>query len=61
MHKHEVVVMEARTVQKSNINVYSLCHHECQNTGDFCLDHIRLPRFDTNQLVSSTRMRLLQV
>lgn len=38
--------------------MYSLCHHECQNSGDFSgLDHIRLPRLDTDQLVSSMRMR----
>lgn len=44
---------------------YSLCHHECQDAGDFLmifsiLDHIRLPRLNTNQSVSSTRMRELQ-
>jgi len=44
---------------KSNINVYSLCHHECRNTGDFSLglDPIRLPRLDSNWLLSSVRMR----
>lgn len=49
-------------------NVYSLCHHECQDAGDLFnfvvvngLDHIRLPRLDTNQSASFARMRLLQV
>lgn len=60
MHEREVC-RRSRLCRESDRNVYSLCHHECQVTDDSWLDRIRLPRLDTDQLVSSPRMRFLQV
>lgn len=57
-HHHHMSKQKHVRTENSKRVAYSLCHHECQDSGDFSgLDHIRLPRPDTDQLVSAVRMR----